>query len=60
MERRGKRARQWRDRKRESVREGGWKREEVASVVEMTVENGPFWIRIGLERKDYFNCCKPF
>jgi hypothetical protein len=60
-ERRGKRARQWRDRKRESVREGGWLREEVASVVKTTVEeNGPFGIRIGSERKDYFNCSKPF
>ncbi len=60
MERRGKRARQWRDIKRESVREGGWKQEEVASVVKMIAENGPFGIRIGLERKDYFNCSKPF
>jgi hypothetical protein len=49
MERRGKRARQRRDREREGVREGGWLREEVASVVKMTVEeNGPFGIRIGL------------
>jgi hypothetical protein len=46
MERRGKRARQWRDIKRETVREGGWLREEVMSVVKMTVgENGPFGIR---------------
>ncbi len=38
-----------RDRERESVREGGWLREEVASVVKMTIEeNGPFRIRIGL------------
>ncbi len=45
----------------ESVREGGWLREEVASVVKMTFEeNGPFGIRIRLERKDYFNCSKPF
>ncbi len=49
MERRGKRARQRRDREREGGREGGWLREEVASVVKMTVEeNGPFGIRIGL------------
>jgi len=47
MERRGQRARQRRDRKRECVREGGWLREEVASVVKMTFEeNGPFGIRI--------------
>ncbi len=37
-ERRGKRARCQRDRQRECVREGGWMREEVASVVKMTVE----------------------
>jgi hypothetical protein len=37
------------ERQRESVREGGWLREEVASVVKMTIEeNGPFRIRIGL------------
>ena len=49
MERRGKRARQRRDREREGVRAGGWLREEVASVVKMTVEeNRPFGIRIGL------------
>ncbi len=48
-ERRGKRARCQRDRHRECVREGGWLREEVASVVKMIVEeNGLFWIRIGL------------
>ncbi len=46
---------------RESVREGGWLREEVALVVKTTVEeNGPFGIRIGLDRKDYINCSKPF
>jgi hypothetical protein len=45
-----------RDRKRESVREGGWLREEVMSVVKMTVgENRPFGIRIGLEQKLQFN-----
>ncbi len=37
-ERRGKRARQCRDREREGVREGGWLREEVASVVKTAVE----------------------
>jgi hypothetical protein len=48
-ERRGKRARQQRDRERECVREGGWQREEVASVVKMTVEeNRIVGIRIGL------------
>ncbi len=42
-ERRGKRARQRRDREREGVRERGLLREEVASVVKMTIEeNGPF------------------
>ncbi len=47
MERRGKRARWWRDRESECVREGGWLLEEVASVVKMTVEeNRPFRIRI--------------
>ncbi len=31
------------------AREGGWLQEEVASVVQMTVEeNGPFGIRKGL------------
>jgi hypothetical protein len=56
MERRVKRARQWRDGKRDSVREGGWLRKEVALVVKTTVEeNGPFGIRIGLEQKDYIN-----
>jgi hypothetical protein len=50
-ERRGKRARQQKDREREGAREGGWQGEEVASVVKMTVEeNGPFGIRIGLRR----------
>jgi hypothetical protein len=50
MERRGKRARQQRDRKRDCAREGGWQREEVASVVKTTIEeNEPFGIRIGLE-----------
>jgi hypothetical protein len=48
MERRGKRARQQRDREREGVREGGWLREEVSLVVKMTVEDRPFGIRIGL------------
>ncbi len=49
--RRGKRARQRRDREREGVREGGWLQEDVASVVKMTVEkNEPFGIRIGLRR----------
>jgi len=38
MERWGKRGRQRRDRERDGVREGGWLREEVASVVKMTVE----------------------
>ncbi len=41
------------ERQRESVcaREGGWLREEVASVVKMTVEeNGPFRLRTGLKR----------
>jgi hypothetical protein len=34
------------------VREGGWLREEVASVVKTAVEeNGPFGIRIGLEQR---------
>ncbi len=48
-ERMGKRARQRRDREREGVREGGWLREEVASVVKMTIEeNGLFGIRIRL------------
>ena len=60
-ERRGKRARQRRDREGERAREGGWQREEVGSVVKMTVEeNGPFGIRIGLRQWDYFNCSKPF
>ncbi len=35
---------------RECAREGGWQREEVASVLKMTVEeNRPFGISIGLE-----------
>ncbi len=39
-----------RQRERECAREGGWQREEVASVVKMTVEeNRPFGINIGLE-----------
>jgi len=49
------------ERQRESVREGGWLREEVASVVKTAVEeNGPFRIRIQLMWQDYFNCSKPF
>jgi hypothetical protein len=49
------------ERKRECAREGGWQRVEVVSVVKMTIEeNGPFRIRIGLKRKDYFNDSKPF
>jgi hypothetical protein len=37
-------------RERECVREGGWQRVEVVSVVKMTYEeNGPFGIRIGLK-----------
>ncbi len=60
-ERRGKRARQQRDWEKECLREGGWLKEEVESVVKMTVgENGPFRIRIGLKWQDYFNCSKPF
>ncbi len=48
-ERRGKRARQQRDQEGECGRDGGWQREEVGSVVNMTLEeNGPFGIRIGL------------
>ncbi len=48
-ERRGKRARQQKDREREGVREGGWLREDVVWVVKMTVEeNRPFGMRIGL------------
>jgi hypothetical protein len=49
-ERRGMRARHWRERERVCVREGGeWLQEEVASVVKMTIEEkGPFGIRIGL------------
>ena len=40
-----------RDWERDSVREGGWLQEEVASVVKMTVEeNGIVEIRIGLRR----------
>jgi hypothetical protein len=40
-----------RQRGRVCAREGGWLREEVASVVKMTVEeNGPFRIRTGLKR----------
>ncbi len=51
MERRGKRARQRREREGECAREGGWQREEVTSVVKTTVEeNRPFGIRIGLRR----------
>ena len=50
MERRGKRARYRIDQERQCVREGGWQREEVVSVVKMTYEeNGPFGIRIGLK-----------
>jgi hypothetical protein len=37
------------EREKECVREGGWLREEVESVVKTTVkENGPFGIRIRL------------
>jgi hypothetical protein len=50
-----------RQRERVCAREGGWLREEVASVVKMTFEeNRPFGIRIGLKQKDYFSCRKPF
>jgi hypothetical protein len=37
MERRGKRAKEWRDRERVCVRDGAWQREDVASVVKRTV-----------------------
>jgi hypothetical protein len=43
------------------VRDGGWLREEVASVVKVAIEeNGPFGIRIGLERRMILIAVKHF
>ncbi len=61
MERRGQRARQRRDRKRECVREGGWLREEVVSALKVAAaENRPFGIRIGSERRINLIAAKHF
>jgi hypothetical protein len=61
MERRGQRAKQRRDRKRECVREGGWLQEEVASVIKTAVEeNGRFGTSIGSEQRIILIAAKHF